>query len=276
MRPTFLLTRAILWATKGGDGLSSWLVSVFLLDFLVGLLLILAVNRISGFPPSIGRSILGALVGAVFSVMCLVPGFHFLGNGFWRVVSFLLMGSMTFGWDGAAPGKCALLFLLHMALGGIVMDTGGEGLWPIGGCAALLWLLCRLGFPYPPGSRRYVPVRIVTEGGTYSVTALCDTGNTLTDPLTGESVLVAGPQLARQFFGSKANVLSDPVKAVTSGNFPGLRLIPFHSVGCGGGLLPVLRFHDVMIGGSRRDVLIAFASEEIGRGDGYQMLTGGV
>ena len=57
---------------------------------------------------------------------------------------------------------------------------------------------------------------------------------------------------------------------------PGLRLIPYASVGQRGGLLLAMRFRDVKLGGKDGSALIALAPEPIGRGEGFQALAGGM
>ena len=56
---------------------------VMLLNFLVDFLLLLGTNRLSGFPAGGWRCALAALLGAVFSCGCLLPGMAFLGNLLW-------------------------------------------------------------------------------------------------------------------------------------------------------------------------------------------------
>lgn len=50
------------------------------LNFLVDWLLLLGVNRMSGFPPGVGRTAAAAAMGGGYAGMCMVPGFAFLGS----------------------------------------------------------------------------------------------------------------------------------------------------------------------------------------------------
>ena len=70
---------------------------VMLINFLVDFLLLLGTDRLSGFPPEWKRLISASALGAVYSGICLFPGFRFLGNPLWRTVMLGLMGSMAFG-----------------------------------------------------------------------------------------------------------------------------------------------------------------------------------
>ena len=52
---------------------------VMLLNFLVDYLLLLGTNRLSGHPSDSRRLLASAVLGAVYSGACLLPGFRFLG-----------------------------------------------------------------------------------------------------------------------------------------------------------------------------------------------------
>ena len=106
-----------------------------------------------------------------------------------------------------------------------------------------------------------------------NLTALRDSGNTLQDPVTGESVLVIGPKAAEQLTGLNPQQLRTPLESL--GSLPGLRLIPYKAVGCSGGMLLAKRFERVKIGKKWGRVLVAFAPEGLGEGQMYQALTGG-
>ena len=194
-----------------------------------------------------------------------MPGFAFLANGLWRAVSLGLMGWTAFGADRTGWQRSVLFVLLSMALGGLAvsLDTGGGGVVI---CAVALVVLCRMGLGRL--GRQFVPLAVTYEGRTAVVRALCDTGNTLRDPITGETVTVLSPEVGLKL-GLPSAVLRDPAVAI----YPGVRLIPARTVG-GGGLLAALRCQQVMIGGKPGGTLVAFAREPFGNGE-YQALTGG-
>ena len=81
--------------------------------------------------------------------------------------------------------------------------------------------------------------------------------------------------MARELLGLTEHQLAHPVETLARGSVPGLRLIPYHSVGRSGGMMLALRMKDASVGKTRGDVIVAFAQEEIGRGEMYRMLTGG-
>ena len=253
--------------------MSVYLNLVMILNFLVDFLLILGINRLSGFPPDWGRSALAAAVGGLYGGLCMIPGFHFMMNILWRIASLLVMSAVAFG-GSSMLRRGGIFVLLSLALGGIAVGFGNEGYWMPVIAVGILWLLCRRVFSGGAGGKEYVPVHITHEGNMVSVIALKDSGNSLRDPVTGESVMVIGAQTAMHLIGLNKEQLSSPMETMTASSIRGLRLIPYRSVG-GSGMLLAKRFPNVQIGDRKGSALVAFAPEAIGRGEGYQALTGG-
>lgn len=249
---------------------------VVLLNFLVDYLLLLGTNRLCGYPLAWGRCAVGALFGSVYGGVCLLPGFSFLGNLLWRIVSLLAMGFLSFGISVNSVRRTLVFLLLSMALGGIAvgMDSGGVGgiIW------ALLWLaaICFFGFRSHIGACRYVPVELEYGQKHIRLTALWDTGNCLQDPVTGRPILVVCGDVAQKLTGLTPQELSQPVQTMSLGNYPGLRLIPYSSVGQPGGLLLALRLPNVKIGKWTGSSLVAFAPNALSRDGAYEALTGGM
>lgn len=246
-----------------------------LLNVLVDLLLLLGTNRLAGRPPGWKRSVPAAVLGGIYGGMCLLPGLAFLGKLHWRLVFLGLMGTIAFGIGRQAWIRCGLFTLLSMSLAGIALAVGVGGFWMPVLSAGAMWLLCRVCFR-TAAAREYVPLEIVFRGRKVRLTALRDTGNTLRDPVTGEQVLVIGPEAAAQLTGLTQSQLRAPLDTMTLGVLPGLRLIPYRAVGQPGGMMLGMRFREVTLGGSRGAAVVAFASEQIGGKDGYEALTGGV
>lgn len=248
---------------------------LMLLNFLVDFLLIMGTNRLSGHPPDPGRAALAALLGALYCGSCLMPVFSFLSNFLWRVVCLVLMAGIAFGWNRSTAARGCLFTLLSMALGGIATGMGKGGFLMLVLSAALVWVLCRISFRGGAGDREYLPMRLQYGQKSVQITALRDTGNTLRDPVTGEGVIVAGAEIAYKLTGLTKEQLKSPLETMSSQPIPGLRLIPYRSVGQPGGMLLALRFEDVKLGSQRGSALVAFAPESLGTGEVYQALTGG-
>jgi len=252
--------------------MTAYIQGVILMNFLVDFLLLLAAGRFCGYLPKIGRAVGGALMGSLYAGACLLSGFYFLGNFFWRVVSLCVMSMIAYGFSRSALQRGLVFTILCMALDGAVTEIGKGGFWGILSTVGVLFLLCCFGFRGRFGETAYVPVELAYGKKHLCLTALRDTGNTLTDPLTGHQVLVIGADAAQQLTGLTREQLLTPVETI--GILPGLRLIPYHSVGSSGFLL-ALRLRDVKIGSWRGSTLVAFAPERLSMEGAYQALTGG-
>ena len=248
---------------------------VLLLNFAVDLLLILGTNRLSGFPPGLLRGIWASALGAVYAAGCLLPGFSFLGGTLWRFVFLGLMGIIAFGLNKSAWKRTGIFLLLSMAMGGIALGMGKSDVSMVLLSALGVWLLSRIGFGGSVGGKEYIPITITEGERSFSAIALKDTGNSLRDPITGEQVLILGPEAAGRLLGLSPEQLSRPMESMMGIPSRGLRLIPYNSVGQPGGMMLGKRFMHVKMGDKRGSALVAFAPERIGAGQVYQALAGG-
>ena len=243
--------------------------AVFGLSALVNFFLLLGTGRFCRIQTNWGRILTASVLGGVQTVVCLLPNFYFLGNIWWRMVGLAVMTVIAYGISLSAVRVGILFSLLSLAVGGI----GQGGLWQGVSIAGLIFLMCYLGFPGGTGSPVYVPVELSYKNKHLQLTALQDTGNTLRDPITGHQVLVVGASVAYELTGLTREQLSKPVESVAA--FPGLRLIPYHTIGNSSFLL-AMRIPCVKIGSWQGSSLVAFAPEGLGMENRYQALTGGV
>lgn len=241
------------------------------LNFLVDFLLMLATNRLCGYPPETGRAAAAAALGGVYGGVCLIPDFHFLGSFLWRMVSFCAMTLIAFGLNKSAVRRGAVFILLSMALGGLAMGIGSGNFWSLMGAVGAVAVLCI--FVGSVGQNRFVPVELSYGDKQVKIMALRDTGNTLRDPVTGSQVLVVGADVAQTLTGLTKQQLMKPVESM--GAMPGLRLVPYRAVGQSGGMLLALRLSGVKIGHWKGSSLVAFAPEGLSSDGTYQALTGG-
>lgn len=258
---------------RGGERLPDYLKMVFLLNFSVNFLLLLSADRIFGCPSAWLQCLLSALLGGLYGAGCLLPGFSFLGSPLWRLVSFALMGFLAFGWSRSAVQRSCIFFILSMALGGIAISAAREERAELLLWALLLLGLCWLGFG-GKGGQKYRILKLARGEKTVSLLALQDTGNTLRDPVTGEGVVIISPAAARNLTGLTDAELRSPLETMARHPLPGLRLIPYRTVGSCGMLLG-LRIREAELDGKKKSLLVAFAPEGLGNGDAYQALTGG-
>ena len=253
--------------------MSVYINGVLLLNFLVNSLLLLAASRLCGYTVKLIRVVAGGALGGVYAAVCLLPGFAFLGDFLWRVVSLLAIAVVAYGFSLSALRRSFIFMLLCLALGGAVMGVDDGGMLGIICVAGVLCILSCVGFGGSFGGKTYIPVELRYGERHLRITALRDTGNTLCDPITGQQVLVIGADAAYKLTGLTQAQLKAPVESV--GAIPGLRLIPYHSVG-GSGFMLALRIPGVRIGAWQGSALVAFAPDGLSGEGAYQALTGGV
>ena len=249
---------------------------VVLLNFSVNLLLLWGTNRLSDKEIGGRRTVFSAALGGGYAGICLLPGFSFLGNFVWRLVSLLLMSAIAFGWNKGSLQRGALFIFLSLALGGVVLVMGKGGFWEVVLSASMLCGLCLLGFNKQQRSQAFVSVEITHRNKTVNMTALLDTGNTLIDPVSGQRVLVVDARAARELLGLDQEALLHPVETISQGLCAGLRLIPYCAIGQPAVLLLGLKVDRLRINGEHSQSIVAFAPQRIGQGKGYEALAGGI
>lgn len=245
-----------------------------LLNFVVDLLLILGTNRITGDEPGLGRAAAGAFLGAVYAAASLLPGFRFLGNLLWKCVSLCMICFCAFGLGKRMLRRGAIFVFLSMALGGIAQAMGRGGIGALMAAAAGVLGLCVLGFRENT-AQTIVPVELGYGEKHIRIKGLRDTGNGLRDPVTGQQVLVAGAEVAKELLGLSLLELYHPIETIASAKIRGLRLIPYKAVGTSGGMLLGIRLAHVRVGKHQSSAIVAFTPEGMDRNNGYQILTGG-
>lgn len=243
-----------------------YLISLALV-FLVSWLLIMATGQLTGHEIHWFRMLFGALIGCMHGWMCLQPGFSFLGRGFWRLIVLVASGCVAFDFRWTQIG---IFTVLNLALGGVASSLCSGGTVEIVMSMVVIALLSILGMK---GGKRLVRVCVPTSGGYVCFSAFRDSGNFLKDPVSGGKVLVASSDIGCKLLNLSREELLNPVSTIL--HRPGLRLIPYSCVG-GNGFLIAKKFENVMIDDRRQGILIAFSPMEIGKGKGFQALTGGV
>lgn len=243
----------------------TYLIPVMGVCFAVDGLLLGAAGALANRRTELPRVLLGAALGALYGGACVLPQMQQLSGLGFRIGALAVMGAVAYGVPSF--GCTALFCLLDLACGGLAME--GRGMLLSG---AVVGLLCFLGLR---GRRGPVPVELYWQGRQERVLALRDTGNGLRDPVTGEPVLVVGPEVARRLLGLSRQQLEDPVQTLAQQVLPGLRLMPYKAVG-GTGLMLALRLPEVRMGVSRKSALVAFAATGLDGKERFEALTGGV
>lgn len=277
--------------------------SLFLLNFVVNYLLLLAAARLAGEPLARLRMAGGAALGALYAAAVFFPHMGFLIHPLCKLGAAVVMLLVSFGGSRRLLRVSLVFFGVAAAFGGGIFALtllGGRGLALKNGIfysamdlrlillsAALCYVVLTLVFQrtarHTAAARELVPAVITLGERRVAITALVDTGNTLTDPLTGRAVMVAeGEKLTGLFPPGQApdtDALRNPVAAVeclTGELFRGrCRLLPYQAVGVECGMLLALRMDSVKVGGEDYGkILVALSPTRLSDGGGYSALVG--
>ena len=287
-------------AAGGGAGVTVIYVdTLFLLNALVDYLLLLGAARLAGERLRRLRFTMGAVLGGGYAVAIFLPGGAFLQRLPCRLAVLALMSVAAYGGSRRLLRQSLLFLALSCALGGGVLAVsllGGRGLTLSGGvvysamdiktvllsaagCYAAVTLVFRGLARHTASAGELAAVRLALDGRSVELTALRDTGNTLTDPVAGIPVLVAEGALLLPLLPPgtlMAGELADPVacmERLRDGPLVGrVRLLPYRAVGVERGLLLALRPDGLWVNGERRDMLAALSPTPVSDGGGYGAL----
>ena len=212
--------------------------SLFLLNFVVNYLLLLAAARLSGAVIRRPALAAGAALGGGYAAAVFLPGMGFLLHPLCKLGAAVLMLLCAFGSSRRLLRTGLIFFAVAAAFGGGIFAIellGGRGLslkngifysamdlklilLSAAGCYVVISLVLRRTGGHSAARRELRPA-VVTLGEKKAVlTALVDTGNTLTDPATNRPVMVAEGEKLSGLFPADAvpdpAALADPVSAL--------------------------------------------------------------
>ena len=258
--------------------------SLFFLSLFTDYLLCLITARICRLCLRRWRYLAAALLGAVYSVSVFLPGLGFMASRWMELVSAALMGLIAFGGERRMFRCMAVFLAVSATFGGAIwalsLQTGALPVIDLRlliGCFAVCYTVLSIiaRSRSRAADRRTAAIELSLNGRHCCFTALIDSGNCLSDPVTGAEIVVISPRALRPLLPESAVLLeiTDPVEFVTAaGDSPELagrmRLIPFSALG-GTGLLPVFRPDSVRVDGEERTGLLA-AISAVAAGDGFE------
>ena len=274
---------------------------VFFVDAAVDWLLLKTAMDLTGAGTRPWRLWAGAGFGGLAACGVYLPGLGWLGELPGAALSFLGLCLICFGWRGKAWKSWLWFFCACCGFAGLTLavcgllripafSRAGRVYYRLTGrllvlLAAAVWGLCRLLLERFARHRGRELVRLGLSLGERSLVcaALRDTGNSLSDPLTGEPVLVARWQLAARLLpelGLTRAQFEDPAALLVrlGESCPELRvrLIPFRAVGVDGGLLLALSLDRVTEDGKTVPTrLVAFSPTELSDGGAYEAIVQG-
>ena len=245
-------------------------VSVFVISCVVDFLLIMATKQLHPGGFHMERALFAAALGGLLRSVCFVSNMRYFTGILVQVGIFLLIGLTAFGWGKQELGRCGIFMILSLALSGLTQPNAA--LQPLNLLVSSGLLLVFSLLNLHTGSPMLIPVELTYGTNSIKLMALRDTGNGLSDPVTGKPVLVLGADAAQQLTGLTPMQLRSPVENV--GALPGLRLIPYRAI-CGSGLLLAVRVQNLKMGDSRGSCVVALAPEVLSLEGKFQALAGG-
>lgn len=265
---------------------------VFVLNLLINYTLLRGTARLGASAPRGVRLWLAAAFGGLYALLTFVPGLYFL-QGLWaKILTAVLMLLLAYGWKTTTLRLGGVFALLSLVLCGAVysvqtfrgvqLQEGGYLLYPVSFPALILTafavcLACRLLLPpLQHSANSLLPLSIGLKGKSVRITALRDTGNTLTDPLTGAPVLTVywkalRPLLPKEL--SESTLLS-PETALEDLRAYSPRLIPYRAVGTKRGLLLAIPC-SVSFDNHSKTQAVALSPTPLSDGGAYEALIGG-
>lgn len=278
--------------------------TLFLLNAVVDYLLLLAAARLAGEPLYRWRFGLSAALGGGYAVALFLPGCAFLAQPACRAAAAALMVVVAYGGSGRLLRQVLIFLVLTCAFGGGVFALGllgGESLafdskgvfystldlkmvlFSAAVCYVVISVVFQRVGKHSCLSDELVVVSFELGERAVKLTALVDTGNTLDDPVTGQSVIVAegaylaslfpqeyrpGPEELRDPAGAAARLWEGPWKRR-------FRLLPYRAVGIERGLLLAARMDRVVLRGvDYGPRLVALSPTPLSDGGGYRALVG--
>lgn len=269
---------------------------VAVLNFLVDGLLLYGTARLGAAAIRWRRIVLAALLGAVYAVAVYLPGLAFLQSLLCKLAVGTVMLLTAFGIKRSTLRLGAVFAALTLALCGAVYAVEllrhgrfyyreNQLLFPVSFFSLLLTALtvslaCRFLLPklnHAPDS--VLPLEIELQGKKISLTALRDSGNTLTDPITGAPVLTAYAGAVIPLFPKelalKAVDFRSPISLMERLRAFSPRLIPYRAVGISNGLLLTINCH-ITINNRTSSMPLALTPTPLSDGGAYDVLIGGM
>lgn len=269
-------------------------------NFIINYLLLFASAKLAGERAGRLRMAAAAALGALYAAAVFFPGFKFLTSIFIKIAVGCLMGLITFGRRKRLLRHILIFFFVSFAFAGCALFVGfltGGGVMqngvymPIGVQSVAISLLVSFCVLTPVFSRLAkhgglkrdtVSLNIALNGKELHLTALIDSGNTLSDPITGYPVIVAELDSLRPLLSGElctklrrqgaVAAFEDYVQRGLAGK---MRLIPYRTVGSDCTFLLAVKPERIMLGGKElKGALLGISVTELSDGGAYTALAG--
>ena len=270
---------------------------LWLLNFVANHLLLLGAGRLAGAGLRRWRIALGAALGALYAVALFLPGMGWLSTLPCKLAVAVVMVLCAYGGEVRLWRVLGLFFAASAALAGAVLGFEWLGNTTLTLQSGVLYtqmdlrlllvvflacyfvfslLLRRLG---AHTGAELVHMELTFPQRVVSMTALHDTGLSLSDPVTNRPVVVAYWRDMAWLLPAGADV-ARPIECARlchDRGIHGVRLVPYRAVGVASGV--VLAFPTPKVRVNGRDMgslLLALSPTPVSDGGAYQGLFGGI
>ena len=257
---------------------------LFLENFMMDSLLLLIVSRVFRWRRKYVEILLGGIGGSLSTCIVMIVSIPAWVKVFLFYVGIpLLMILVTDKGRSAVQllKEVLLLYCSAVCLGGILTlfrpylryvslfyvlaVVGTQGI-------LLAWKFLRI---IKLNQERYCEVILYTDSGVYKVQALKDTGNSLTDPLSGEGVHVLDCRFYEQICKKETEGETTEEPETGKAEREQIRYIPYRSVG-GSSIMKVFRGRKMCVGREEKQwiefPLIGVSESEISEDGRYQLI----
>lgn len=270
---------------------------VFLENLLVDYILLIATAKLVGIRARRWRALAGAVLGGAYAVFAALPAEGFLRGWALKLSVGILMALMVFGGSERFFRVCLVFFGVSAAFAGTVMAAallrgeGARGAY-LGRVSFTSLMLSFAGFyflfsvAFRSVARRRVagtltPVTVLYNGKKAVIPALIDTGNGLTEPVSGLPVTVCSLDALLELFDEPARSIlrsvPDPASALerlTQAGVHSFFLVPYRALGVESGLLLCFRPQGLRRGDREIAGVVAIEPHGLGAGTGYSAIVG--
>lgn len=272
---------------------------LFSLNVVVNYLLLRGSAALGGCAVKALRLAAAAGVGGLYAVLTVLPVPSFVRSSAAQGLCAGLMLLLAFGFRKNTLKQGLFFFALSFAFGGAVLllihavepdciILGGHAYYALsmpalmlvaGVCYGIAAFVLKNCGAHTGGD--ILPVTLLLEGRSLALRALRDTGNTLTDPVSGQQVLVVEAERLLELFprGDVGDALfRDPAAAMETLSYLyptcRFRLVSYRAVGVETGLLLAVRCRG-KIGKSVQPMLAAFSPSKLSCDETFNALWGG-
>ena len=268
---------------------------LWLLNFVANHLLLLGAGRLAGAGLRRWRIALGAALGALYAVALFLPGMGWLSTLPCKLAVAVVMVLCAYGGEVRLWRVLGLFFAASAALAGAVLGFEWLGNTTLTLQSGVLYtqmdlrlllvvflacyfvfslLLRRLG---AHTGAELVHMELTFPQRVVSMTALHDTGLSLSDPVTNRPVVVAYWRDMAWLLPAGADV-ARPIECARlchDRGIHGVRLVPYRAVGVESGMLLAFPTQKVRVNGrDMGSLLLALSPTPVSDGGGYSALIG--